>query len=520
MNQRNKNPWTRRVSFRTLAACLLCALLLTGCVPEEPEEPDDLAEPPPPVEETGASPETRQLPAVFSLPWSSELTLDPITCPDGMQEVVASLLCEGLFRLNTTLEPVTCLCDSYACDASGKSYTIVLKSGVTFSDGTPLTADAVKASLDRARDSKRYASRLRQIENIRAAGDTLFLTLYTPNHYLAALLDVPVCRMVNGSPVGTGPYKLTREEGGVFLTANETWWKGGARPVDRIRLVESKDALLYRFTSRDVQLVETNLLEDTTGTLTGAIRFQDTATTEFHYLACNVRRDLMNSEPFRKALSLGIDRAGLAASVMAGHVLPAQFPVSPACSLYPKSLETAYSLDAFHNAVKKSGYQPTRTLTLLVNRENSFKTAAAEAIAKRFAEAGIAVKVTALDWEAYQEAVANREFDLCYCETKLTADWNLSPLMVSGGALNIGDWGGSAATSAVTAYAAAEDRAAAMETVCTYVKEHMPFIPLWFENATVLSASDVVENLVPTMREPLYNLSDCEIHLRETAGTE
>lgn len=64
-----------------------------------------------------------------------------------MQQVVASLLYEGLFRLNTSLEPEAWLCTGYTCDDTASRYEFTLRSGVTFSDGTPLTAADVKATL-------------------------------------------------------------------------------------------------------------------------------------------------------------------------------------------------------------------------------------------------------------------------------------------------------------------------------------------------------------------------------------
>ena len=92
---------TRRL-FQALCAFLVPALLLSGCWQEAPPEELSLQ---PEEEEEEVQPTGTVLPEVFSLPYAPGLTLDPVTCPDGMQQVVSSLLCEGLFRLGPDLEP-------------------------------------------------------------------------------------------------------------------------------------------------------------------------------------------------------------------------------------------------------------------------------------------------------------------------------------------------------------------------------------------------------------------------------
>ena len=119
--------------------CLLGAvtLLLSGCWTEAPVESANglLGD-----QEPADQQEEVILPAAFTLPYDPDQTLDPVTCADGMQQVAGSLIYEGLFRLDRQLEPQPWLCQSYTYDAASLTYTFTLRSGVTFSDGSPLTA--------------------------------------------------------------------------------------------------------------------------------------------------------------------------------------------------------------------------------------------------------------------------------------------------------------------------------------------------------------------------------------------
>ena len=126
---------TKRIQILCLLGAV--ALLLSGCWTEAPvESANGLLGNQEPADQQ----EEVILPAAFTLPYDPDQTLDPVTCADGMQQVAGSLIYEGLFRLDRQLEPQPWLCQSYTYDAASLTYTFTLRSGVTFSDGSPLTA--------------------------------------------------------------------------------------------------------------------------------------------------------------------------------------------------------------------------------------------------------------------------------------------------------------------------------------------------------------------------------------------
>ena len=60
----------------------------------------------------------------FALPYLKGETADPITCPDGAQLTLGTLLYEGLFALDGQFEAQPALAESYTYDAS--RYTLSL----------------------------------------------------------------------------------------------------------------------------------------------------------------------------------------------------------------------------------------------------------------------------------------------------------------------------------------------------------------------------------------------------------
>ena len=71
------------------AVLTLTLSLLTGCAQIDESSADEL---PFPSEETPVEEEHSGLPAVFALPYLEGQPLNPLTCPDGVQQTVASLL--------------------------------------------------------------------------------------------------------------------------------------------------------------------------------------------------------------------------------------------------------------------------------------------------------------------------------------------------------------------------------------------------------------------------------------------
>lgn len=120
------------------------------------------------------------------------------------------------------------------------------------------------ATLNRARNSERYGTRLAQVASVKAADSAVTVTLSTPNTNLPALLDIPIVKagtQNDSVPVGTGPYRFVSDDTGTYLAANEHWWQGSKQPVSRIALLSAQDPdiLLYQFSSHETQLMTADL---------------------------------------------------------------------------------------------------------------------------------------------------------------------------------------------------------------------------------------------------------------------
>ncbi len=151
-----------------------------------------------------------------------------------------ALVYESLVTIDDDYRPQPLLCERWEQTGNGKTWTFYLRSGVTFSDGTPLTADDVVATvqyiLDKAKDEtstdKGYYANLRYfIKSISAKdGQTVVIKAERPYYGLLYAMTFPILpadRIEQANPPGTGPYVISSffPQDYMWLTANSQWWR-------------------------------------------------------------------------------------------------------------------------------------------------------------------------------------------------------------------------------------------------------------------------------------------------------
>ena len=509
---------------RRMIALLLALLMLalTGCGNWDTSELEDPLRDLTDYYEKKEEEETPVLTA-FTLPYFSNQTLDPITCPDGAQLTLGALLYEGLFALDEQFSVQNVLARSYSYDADTFTYTIKVRSDIRFSDGSRLSAYDVADTLQRARSSERYRARLAMVNSLYAEdSDTVSISLSQDNRCFTARLDIPIVKSGTESeliPTGTGPYCWQTDDG-TYLGVNSHWWQEKTLPLERIELLDCRntDTMVYSFYAHEVQLLALDLTGTNVTSVSGSGNYTDAASTVMQYIGFNTTREPFNSAALRQAIHRGVDRVGMLDAYLLGHADAAQFPLSPRSDLYPADIETSYSPDYFASAMAAAGYNKgvSRPVTMLVNEENAYKVSMAQQIAKSLSRYDLKVTVSVLPWEQYLYALQSGNFDLYYGEVKLTADWDISSLVLPGGSLNYGGYNNENTAKLLSAYLTADDdtkRAKAMDTLCRHLADQVPFLPVCFKNISVLLPSGAVEAITPTAANPFYNMTAWKVNL-------
>lgn len=464
----------------------------------------------PPVSSSPAEPAPQEHYAPtqpLSLAVYADRSFHPILTDNRVNLTLSPLLYEGLFQLDPSFTPQKQLCSAYETSEDGLVWTFSLRQGVTFSDGTPLTAAHVVHSLELARTGvSPYSGRFSCIASIAAQGEwELTITLSRPNTALPALLDIPIVLGNEDYPLGTGPYVLTRQgDDSLALVPRDN-----ARPtIPLIRVTDTQE--LTNVLDRGALSL---LVTDPSGTdspaYSGTCRTVDYDTTSLIYLGFNTVKSPFHSASARIAAAAALDRGALVSAAWSGHARAAVLPIHPASPLYDESLARRLpSPDNAGELARQSGLA-NRHISLIVNRENSSKVAAAHLVASQLEQqADLSVTVSELPWEDYLNALSNGLFDLYLGEVALTADFDLTPLLSTGGTLNYSRWYSDETDRLLREFLCAEqtDRAPVTGLLCTHLAEQMPIAPLCFKRGSVLTLWSRADELTPTRANVFYGL--------------
>lgn len=156
-----------------------------------------------------------------------EVTDDPLASPAGLAR---RLIFDGLTTLGPDGAVQPALAMTWQSDDRDHHWQFNLRPGVTFQDGSPLTASAAMDSLNRSCNGNCPWSA------VRAVGSSLIFTGSSPMPHLPALLAgseflIALTVGANGlppaNPIGAGPFQFVSSANGtVRLAANQNCWQG------------------------------------------------------------------------------------------------------------------------------------------------------------------------------------------------------------------------------------------------------------------------------------------------------
>jgi len=279
------------------------------------------------------------------------------------------------------------LATSWQAEPGNQRWQFWLRRGVRFHDGSPLTPEAVAASLRVANPGW----------NVSTAVDSVVIE----REGAAPDLPAELARARNGmakrslgAVIGTGPFRITDWQPGqkLSLSAEEGYW-GGRSFLDAIEMEMGKSArdqlIAMELGKTDVVELATEQAQRTTG---DGKRVVTSAPVEL--MALVFSRDKQSSEEgkLRDALALSIDRASIRGVVLQGIGEPSGAILPNWVTGYAFAFPTGRNLERARQ--ERGGIQHAPSWTLGYDAGDTLARVIAERIALNARDAGIPLQTT------------------------------------------------------------------------------------------------------------------------------
>jgi peptide/nickel transport system substrate-binding protein len=395
-----------------------------------------------------------------SLPIAADPTMNPWH-PNAFVESVFPnrVLFPGLTRPGVDLQPAPDLAQSWSASDDGMSWTFALRDDVTWHDGAPFTADDVAFTFNQiVLDASLAASGARNFGTVDSVDvvdtHTVRFNLKSPFSALPAYLAYnagilpkhvfdgqgdpwDLTSFHKGTPIGTGPFKLSEFVSGSFLTLERyDGYFGDPARLDYLtfKVLPDANAQLAQMLAGDLNV----MIIDNLAAIPQIERSPNTLAypvdqVNYYYVTVNHENPIFQDIRVKRAMLHAIDREAIVDSVLRGNGRLATGPISPALqayytgdvATYPYDVEIANRLLDEAGWVRGADGVRVKDGARLafefdVGRNRDLEPVSA-LVQDYWSEVGIEATMNTLEWNAYiQKVVRERNY-------AATINWWITP---------------------------------------------------------------------------------------------
>lgn len=331
---------------------------------------------------------------------------------------------ENLVRCDDNWMPLPALATAWESNDTASEWTFSLRQGVTFHDGSPLSAADVVFSLQRVLDvdlgSGIYARLSESVdpEGIEAVDDaTVRLRLKRPDALMPVALAQRQAKIVKngttdftlGTAIGTGPFKLTEWTAGQSwaVARHDGYWD------QALPYLDGAEAVIVPDPSTKLQGVlsgQYDIGDAISLTAVSQVESSDTskivlvADRSWWVFGMDQTKAPFDDPRVVKAIKLAQDRDALLQTAFLGQgTLTADTPAPEGSPWYPTTVSTAQDIEGAKRLLAEAGYPDGITIELTTSQAGAGMLEIAQAFQQVVKPAGINVELNQLAPEAYWE---------------------------------------------------------------------------------------------------------------------
>ena len=424
--------------------------------PEPTAAPTSAPEPAPAAASQQTQPAPTAAPAessggIFRRLWSDPPTLDPHLTTDTTSSGVVVELFSGLVTMNTDLQLVPDIAESWDVDQTGTVYTFHLRENAKFHDGKPITAADVKWSLERAAHpdtaspvADTYLNDIigidavlegeaSEIEGVKVIDDhTIEFSIDAPKAYFLAKLTYPTAFVLDRenvesggrnwteNPNGTGPFRLAEYRIGerIILERNDNFYREPAH-VDSITMNLAGGQAMAMYENDEIDITGVGLFDldrvlDPSEPLNKELII---APPDFSvsYVGFNTSMPPFDDPKFRQALNHAVDKELIATEVLSELVEPAYGILPPGFPGYNENLVgLGYDPELARQLLAESKYADPDTrprIEVTVPGTGGTIGLDLEVIIEMWRqELGVEVEIQQVEWATYLQDLNQQKF--------------------------------------------------------------------------------------------------------------
>ena len=388
-------------------------------------------------------------------------TMDPMDTSDTLSGGVQRMMMDGLFGFDENMQIIPMLATSYEANDEATEYTIHLREGVSFTDGTPWNADALIANVNKWADKSLGLKRTTFLCNVLDHAEKI--DDYTVKIYLAQSFGAFISNLAHPAtlimspkqieagedacaqaPVGTGQYKFVEWVAGDHMKVelNKDWWGydadvcGGTALADAdagfksitFKPVAESATRVSAIQAGDAQImwsVPTESVDTLKGDSNVSVGMGDSIAVWYFFM--NTQKAPFNDVKVREAMAYAINKEAYIQVVMNGYGSVATSMVGEEVQHYKGNDPYSYDPEKAKELLKEAGYEDTDgdgivekdgeplSLRLVFQTEEyaSWKSLC-EFLKSEYEKVGVGIELVEKESAAYYDEIWNtRDYDLC-----------------------------------------------------------------------------------------------------------
>lgn len=375
-----------------------------------------------------------------------------------------AMIFDGLVVLDSAGSPVPALAETWEVSEDGTTYTFNLRQDVTFSDGHPFNAEVAKLNLDAILDNTERHSWLRSMrlmmeyqdggqDSVQVI-DEYTLQIHLTESYFPFIVDLAVTRpfrmlspncFVDGGTmdgvecyVGTGPFMLdshTVDQEAVFVRHEGYWNTPPSLDAFVVRVIPDAQARLLALQNGEVDMIfgqdmipPRSVADFKNQSGFGAAKSDPVAT---RMMIMNATAGALQDVEVRMALNLLTNREVISERILLGLEAPAGTLMASTVPYSDVGLDPyTYNPERAAELIAAAGYTLENgawmrdgeglSINMFYNSDNVVERTIAQYLQSEWADAGIALDISAVETQARRDRLNAGDFELAF-----NASWGL-----------------------------------------------------------------------------------------------